>query len=132
MRTLHVLFYFRRHCVSATQRNMDLKTEPTILMKLQFSIRYHTKFGESLWLSGNIEPLGAGNPSKAIPLEYLNDQFWHITLEIDKKYLQKNTVCYKYYLRDQNGEWIGGDPVAGFGRMDVGKHAQYQIAVCRA
>jgi 4-alpha-glucanotransferase len=86
---------------------MDQKTEPTILMKLQFSIRYHTKFGESLWLSGSIEPLGDGNPSRAIPLEYLNDQFWHITLELDKKHFHKNTVCYKYYLKDKDGEWIG-------------------------
>ena len=86
---------------------MDLKTEPTILMKLQFSIRYHTKFGESLWLSGNIEPLGMGNPAKAIQLQYLNDQFWHITIEVDKKWLQKNTVCYKYYLKGADGEWTG-------------------------
>lgn len=86
---------------------MDPKTESTTLMKLQFFIRFHTKFGESLWLSGDSNELGANDPSLALPMEYLNDQLWHITIETDKKQLQKNGLCYKYYFKNKEGELIG-------------------------
>lgn len=76
-------------------------------MKLQFFIRFHTKFGESLWLSGDINELGTNDPSRALPMEYLNDQLWYITIEIDKKDLQKNGLCYKYYYKNKEGELIG-------------------------
>jgi 4-alpha-glucanotransferase len=103
------LFYFTfaRHCVFVTQRLMNPKTEPRNLMKLQFFIRFHTTFGQSLWLSGNTEELGMDEPSQALAMEYLNDQFWHISIEIDKKYLQKHSLRYKYYFRDKDGNWNG-------------------------
>lgn len=86
---------------------MDVTTEPTILMKLQFFIRFHTTFGESLWLSGDIEQLGMDDPALALPLEYLNEQFWHATIEIDRKELQKTGIHYKYYLKNKEGDIIG-------------------------
>lgn len=104
---MHVLFYFRKHCVCVTQRFMDSKTEPTISMKLQFFIRFHTNYGDSLWLCGNTEDTGMNDPAKAIPLEYLNDQLWYVALEIDRKLLQKDNFCYNYYLKNKEGELIG-------------------------
>jgi 4-alpha-glucanotransferase len=86
---------------------MDVTTEPTILMKLQFFIRFHTKFGESLWLSGDSEKLGMNDPALALPMEYLTDQLWHVTIEIDRKDLQKNGIHYKYYLKNKEGDLIG-------------------------
>src|SRR5688572_7881781 len=95
------------HCVFLTQRFMDPKTEPTIQMKLQFFIRYHTNHGDSLWLSGDTEELGMNDPARALPMDYLNDQFWETTISIDKKELQKKGLRYKYYLKNKEGEWIG-------------------------
>src|SRR5688572_26467373 len=86
---------------------MDVTTEPTILMKLQFFIRFHTTFGESLWLGGSTEELGSDDPALAIPMEYLNEQFWQVTIEIDRKKLQKDGICYKYYFKNKDGELIG-------------------------
>lgn len=86
---------------------MDLKTESSTSMKLQFFIRFYTKYGDSLWLSGNTEELGMNDPEKALPMECLNDQFWHCSIEIDKKDLHKNVLSYKYYFKSKEGEWIG-------------------------
>lgn len=104
---MHVLFYFRKHCVFVTQRFMDLKTDSTTLIKLQFFIRFHTRYGQSLWLSGNTEELGMDDPAKALPMEYLNDQLWQAHIHVDKKFFQKNSICYKYYLKNPEGEWVG-------------------------
>jgi 4-alpha-glucanotransferase len=101
---------------------MDPKKESTNLMKLHFFIRFHTQHGQSLLLGGNLDQLGMGGPEKAMPMQYLNDQFWHTTIEIDRKYLQKHEIIYKYFLRNSdgkiNGEW-GHDRIIGEPRKNT-------------
>ena len=83
-------------------------------MNLQFYLRFHTRFGESLWICGNTEELGMNDPKKAIAMEYLNDEFWHSAIEIHKKNWPRNGVNYKYYLKGTEGQLIGE---WGFDRM---------------
>src|ERR1051325_3391571 len=74
-------------------------------MKLQFYIRYSTQFGQSLWVSGDIKGLGNNDPENALPLSYLNDEFWQGAIEVKNKKLPK-TVRYKYFLKNKNGEIV--------------------------
>ena len=71
------------------------------MKKIQFYLRFHTQFGQSLHISGNIDALGNQDPSKAFPLRYLNNEFWHGTLEADAA----NTahIQYSYFLRNADG-----------------------------
>ena len=76
-------------------------------MKLHFYVRFHTEVGQSLNISGNIEELGNGNPAKALPMTWLNNDFWQATLETDISKLAK--IHYKYILSYEGGfsvvEW---------------------------
>ncbi len=74
-------------------------------MKLQFYLRFFTQFGQSLWVSGNTDELGNNDPANALPLNYLNDEFWHTSIEIKRKELQ-NTISYKYILKNTDGEFL--------------------------
>jgi 4-alpha-glucanotransferase len=74
-------------------------------MKIQFYLRFHTEFGQSLWITGNIPELGDDDPSLAQPMEYLNDECWQYRLEIKKKSLKKN-ISYKYILKNSAGELL--------------------------
>lgn len=76
-------------------------------MNLQFFLRFHTKFGQSLWISGNTEESGMDDPAKALPMNYLDDQFWHIALTVNNKKPLKKSIRYKYYLKTEEGELIG-------------------------
>lgn len=84
---------------------MALKTEPAIAMKLQFTLRFHTTFGESLWICGNHAALGNDDPGKALLMDYLDSESWQIS--IDAKEWSKDGLRYKYYLKSKEGEWIG-------------------------
>jgi 4-alpha-glucanotransferase len=75
-------------------------------MKLQFYLRFYTEFGQSLWITGNIDELGNNNPSGALPMEYLDNEFWTANIEINKKGLSKNGIKYKYFLKTKEGELI--------------------------
>lgn len=76
-------------------------------MNLQFYLRFHTEFGQSLWISGNSEELGMEDPERAVAMTYLNEGFWHVIITIPKKNWDKNGVTYKYYLKNKENELLG-------------------------
>lgn len=74
-------------------------------MKLQFYLRFHTRFRQSIWISGDADELGNNDPAQVFPLEYLNEEFWSASLEIKRKELQKN-IRYRYILKNEDGELL--------------------------
>ena len=86
-------------------------------MKLQFYLRFYTTYGQTLWLSGNMEELGNNEAAQAVPMVYLNDEFWTFSLDIKRKELQKS-ISYKYVLKNEDGtiipEWGHDRTVDGF------------------
>ena len=74
-------------------------------MKFQFYLRFHTRFGQTLCITGNTDELGNNDPAKAFPLEYLNEEFWSGTIGVKKKELQK-FISYKYILKNEEGELL--------------------------
>jgi 4-alpha-glucanotransferase len=89
-------------------------------MRLTFQIRFSTRFGQSLWLSGNHEIFGDGDAERAIPLEYVNDQFWWVTFIIPKAAVPDAVISYNYVLREADGtlthDW-GRDRTVNFARF---------------
>ncbi|MDO9373122.1 MAG: 4-alpha-glucanotransferase [Ferruginibacter sp.] len=69
-------------------------------MILTFFLRFSTKFGQSLFVSGSPAALGADDVSKAIPLQYFNDQFWQGTVEIDDAQVTSSPIEYRYLLHE--------------------------------
>jgi 4-alpha-glucanotransferase len=76
-----------------------------IAMKLQFYVHFSTKFGQQLWITGNIDELGNNDPAKALLMDYLNEEFWHTTIEIRRKDFSKS-ISYKYILKNEDGEML--------------------------
>ena len=72
-------------------------------MILHFYLRYSTKFGQVIFVSGNTTVLGNDDSTKSFALTYLNDQLWHGSAEVDAKDMDE-PVCYRYILKDENGE----------------------------
>jgi 4-alpha-glucanotransferase len=81
------------------------------MMKIHFYVRFYTKMGQSLAVTGNISALGSDSVDNAFPLAWLNNDYWHGTLETEA---QKVKIRYNYVLRNEDGysivEW-GNDRV---------------------
>lgn len=74
-------------------------------MRLQFYLRFHTEFGQSLWITGNTDELGNNDPGKALPMEYMNEEFWQCSIEVKRKG-PRSPFCYKYFLKNKDGELL--------------------------
>lgn len=75
-------------------------------MRFTFQVRYHTHPGQSLWLAGNHEILGNDEPASAIPLEYLNEQFWRLRLVLPRSAAPDQEVSYRYLVRQPDGSLL--------------------------
>lgn len=75
-------------------------------MKFIFKLRFHTYVGQSLWLTGNHPALGDGKPEKAVPLRYLNDEFWEGVLEFPGNAVPDTELAYNYVLRNTDGSLV--------------------------
>ena len=65
-------------------------------MILHFYLRYSTKFGQAIFVSGNTPLLGNDDLAKPFALTYLNDQLWHGSAEVDPKDMDE-PVCTGIY-----------------------------------
>ena len=72
-------------------------------MKTLFRLRYDSRWGEELFLTGNSAELGNWNPSMAIPMEYVGPGIWSVGTDVTPM------AEYKYFIRE-NGQirWEDG------------------------
>jgi 4-alpha-glucanotransferase len=88
-------------------------------MTIRFFLRFTTRPGQSLHISGTIPQLGSTIATDALTMNYLDGQFWEATLHLPEE-LQTESFTYKYILREENGdlalEW-GDDRLVELSRI---------------
>jgi len=70
---------------------------------LTFQLRYHTQPGQSLWLSGNHALLGDEDAACAVPMEYLDGEFWRVSFAFAPGAAPDAEIVYHYILREADG-----------------------------
>ncbi len=103
-------------------------------MLINFYLRFSTRYGQELYVSGSHTDLGGDDFSRAIPLQYFNETYWFTSVEISGSPASLLPLTYRYLLRESDGnevvEW-GNDRVLAFNRntpddltvIDVWNHA---------
>lgn len=71
-------------------------------IRVHFLLRYHTSFGQSLYITGEHSLFGNSDLKEALPMQYLDDKFWQATIEIGAEDLQKD-LRYNYVLKQEDG-----------------------------
>ena len=78
-------------------------------MIIRFYLRYHTRFGQKICVSGNVAKLGNNKAEDAFALSYLNEEFWYGTIEIPGK-KEAEQINYTYLLRGEgSGDILDAD-----------------------
>ncbi len=80
------------------------KTENKMAMlKVSFQLKFHTVYGQELFISGNHEIFGNGDVEKAFPLKYLNDSFWVTEIDFNNMEIPDEEITYNYVLKNADG-----------------------------
>ncbi|MBC7937586.1 MAG: 4-alpha-glucanotransferase [Rhizobacter sp.] len=83
-------------------------------MTLNFYIRFSTKFGQTLFVSGNNKSLGNEDFTQAVSLQYFNEEFWRGRVDVPSTEINSSDIEYRYMLKEADGtrviEW-GNDRV---------------------
>ena len=86
-------------------------------MILNFYIRFSTKFGQALFLSGSHAALGNDDVANAVPMQYFNENFWYAQVQLPDSDFNSLEIEYRYVLRENDGneiiEW-GNDRIIDF------------------
>jgi len=81
-------------------------------MKVTIRLRYHTRFGQKLFLCAQHEWFGGGRQEHALPLRYVDDEFWELALNLPDTRIPRAPICYYFRLHNPDGsvtEDFGGD-----------------------
>lgn len=73
-------------------------------MKINFYLKYHTHFGETLYITGNVPELGL--EKELVEMQYFNDDYWRIEVNIDTSALNNEALKYAYVFKGTNGELV--------------------------
>lgn len=79
------------------------KMSDVVGKKITFQLKFHTTFGQDLFITGNHPLLGDNDPTKALPLQYFNEEYWSVTIDLNDTASNGGVIGYQYILRNTDG-----------------------------
>ncbi|MEO5996510.1 MAG: 4-alpha-glucanotransferase [Chitinophagaceae bacterium] len=73
-------------------------------MTIHFYLRYHTEIGQSIALHQTTEDAGKKRSSDVVPMQYLDNEFWHTAIETDNAKGIK--IRYSYSVTNASGDQL--------------------------
>ena len=70
-------------------------------MKITFFIKFHTRFGQKLFITGDNKYLGDNKMENAVALSWLNEEFWKVEMLLPASF--SGLIRYRYFLKDIDG-----------------------------
>src|SRR5574343_796932 len=100
-------------------------------MKVNLYVRFSTRYGQSLFVTGNVAALGSDVLADAVPMQFFNEELWALSVEIPAG---SGAVQYRYVLRETEGnevvEWgddrcidVADEAVSEITSVDTWNHA---------
>lgn len=86
-----------------TKTSRTSKSSKKMATKVTFQLKYHTQYGQSIFITANHPLFGNGNIKDALPLHYFNDEFWYTSLEINETDLAESNIVYNYFIKNNDG-----------------------------
>ena len=75
-----------------------------LLQKIIFQIGFQTQFGQELFIVGDHPLLGNNDAEQAVPLQYFNESYWYLSLDLKKTAITNSPITYHYILKNADGQ----------------------------
>ena len=87
---------------TSLKKSSKITKSKSTLVKVSFHLKYKTHFGQGIYIYGNHPQLGEGKIENAVPLVYLNNDYWVLHLDIDTS-TENNKIVYHYFIQNADG-----------------------------
>lgn len=74
-------------------------------IQLNFQLRFHTKHGQNLFITGTHPLLGGGIIEQAIPMQFFNEEIWTANIQWAAEKTDE-TIYYNYVLKNADGSVV--------------------------
>lgn len=81
-----------------TKKAVDIQT---VIYTIE--VRFYTKQGEDLFITGNHPILGNGDHDEALKMDYLSHDIWTVTFKLNRNEIPENGISYNFMVRYPNG-----------------------------
>lgn len=71
--------------------------------KITFQLKFHTAYGQELFILGNHPLLGNNDLAGALPMEYEDGNYWRAVIELDEMQCIDREITYNYVLKNADG-----------------------------
>ena len=90
---------------SAKQKTIKNKTENTSVL-ITFKLKYSTVYGQNIYILGDHELLGNKELENAVPLSFLDGEYWSATIELKDAASISQDIHYNYIIKNPDGTLI--------------------------
>ena len=80
----------------------EKKKPDAVTTKLIFQLKFYTKPGESLFIIGDHELFGNDNFADALPMQYLNEGSWVVSIDMHVSSVPEEGIEYNYVLKHED------------------------------
>ena len=88
-------------------KKMVSKKEVSIVssktLAITINLKFKTSYGQQLYITGNHPIFGDGDINKAMPMQYLNHEYWAASIDFSKENLTNTNIIYNYVLKNLDG-----------------------------
>lgn len=92
-----------KRVVKSVDKAVKMKKTAANTVEIIFQIRFHTEFGQRLFITGQHDLLGQGDINQALPMEYFDAETWYATIELDIESVPPQGIQYNYLVTESNG-----------------------------
>lgn len=108
---------------TAKRVSSKIKKEPAAqTAKYIFQLRFHTSYGQNIFITANHPAFGDGDVYNALPMQYLNEDYWVASIDIAPETIPAAGIIYNYMLQQEDGsfvfDWGNDKKITPAGRLD--------------
>jgi 4-alpha-glucanotransferase len=93
----------KKAVVKAKSAAKTTKKHTRGLRRVIFQVRFHTHFGQEIFLSGDHPILGDNQPEKAVRMQYFDEEHWYTVLDTSEIASLDREITYNYILKNADG-----------------------------
>lgn len=100
----------------------DQKLSAPVTTKYIFQLRFHTRYGQNLFITANHPLFGDGDIYRALPMQYLNEDYWVASTDLEQNTIPAEGIIYNYALQNDDGsftyDWGNDKKIMPSGTLD--------------